>query len=151
MKKNLLLIFLLLAILLLASCKKEPVSTEVTPTLPITTETSAPAASLTPSLTEGSYFDSVKYSRDGDTLVINVVDGKSKNCEFGVIILTDEKYANSWKENQSAVIDIAQLSTDYSGKGSVELTVPQSVSNFVICISHSGGNYILQVGGNHEN
>lgn len=152
MPKKLLLIFLLFAMFLLASCKKAPENTEITPTeLPVTTETTVPSTSVIPSLTENSYLDSVKYSRDGDHLTVNITDSKKQSSEFGVIILTDAKYADNWKENISALIDIAQLSTDDSGKGSVTLNVPESVSEFTICISHSVGNYIENVGGSYEN
>lgn len=152
MIKRLICLCLLLFAVLLCSCNGNSEKT-ATPT-PSNTQTDtgiAPTESAVPTTVQtvqtNTGIESVSCKKNGSSVEIAVFDSKLAGEELGVLVLTDEKFVESWTENPSTVIAISQLSLDKNGKGIVNLDVGSDISSFAICISYSGGNYIEQIGG----
>lgn len=161
MKKNVLcfaLSVLMLTVFMTSCDNKMPEGTitpAVTPTAATTQapstskETPTPADSTIPSVTsEKGTIKSVECSRNNDVITLNAVTEGLEGTELGVVVLTEEKYADNWRENPNAVINVEQISVDKDGKGSVSVSVPEAVEKCVVCIFYDGGNYICNVGGN---
>ena len=91
--------------------------------------------------------DSVKYSREGTNLVIEVNDSDYKNTDLGVVILVNKHFKDSWKNDPSVLIDLGQISLDENGKGSITLTVPEKYTRFAFCITAPDCEYVESVGG----
>ena len=152
MKRTLAIILLLAVALLFVSCKDIPEETTGAPTvLPTKTDSEAPkttsGATAVPSpepttAVEEKKIEKMDGVRNGELYTLNVTTKGLEGEELGVVVLTDEKYLDNWKDNPDAVIDIAQFSVDDNGKGSITVTVPADISEFFICVSFDGGNLI---------
>ena len=140
---------LVLLVLTLVSCKDTTPSTPTTtlPTkTPIETVDVKTATNVPETTVQEWKLESVDYSRDGDVISVNV-NGNMYDTELGILILTSKDNVNNWHENKDALIDLGQIHMGADGKGSATLTVDQEISEFVICITYQGGEYILAVGG----
>lgn len=140
---------LVLLVLTLVSCKDTTPSTPTTtlPTkTPIETVDGKTATNVPETTVQEWKLESVDYSRDGDFISVNV-NGNMYDTELGILILTSKDNVNRWHENKDALIDLGQIHMGADGKGSATLTVDQEISEFVICITYQGGEYVLAVGG----
>lgn len=149
MKRKISLFLMLVFVLLLASCDKTiqdtpsavPTGISQEPTAIPTTDT-LPTPSAT--VTEEGGLSFAKHTKQGSTLTVEVVGNKKTDSQLGVVLLTSEKYLETWKDNPEALIDIGQITLDDDGKGSITLMLSKEDAEYVICITHSGGNYIIR-------
>lgn len=170
MKRTVTILLLLAVALILVSCNNTPKETTTLPTIlptdtqngiPTETQTNIPETPAdttpmtstiaevtptqspepTPTVAEKK-IEKMDGVRNGELYTLNVTTKGLEGEELGVVVLTDEKYFDNWKENPDAVIDIAQFSVDDNGNGSITVTVPEDISEFFICVSYDGGNLI---------
>ncbi|MBE6542908.1 MAG: hypothetical protein E7675_00765 [Ruminococcaceae bacterium] len=165
MKRITALLLLLVMALLLVSCDNTPKETTSAPTalptktptnIPKTTEDTTPTPSDTadatpspsvdpsPEPTDTSTekkVDTMECRRNGSTCTINVVTIGLKNTELGVVVFKGSSTNSKWQEEPDLIVDIAQISVDNRGKGTVAVTIDEEITDFAIKISFDGGEY----------